>query len=72
MAKTSFMDLRDYLQDQGLSLGEFARRIKVRNARTVQRYVKGLRTPTGPVMARIVEETGGKVMPNDFLLQPAE
>ena len=66
------MDLKDYLDGEGISLGEFARRINVRNARTVQRYIKKLRVPNGPVMARIAEETGGKVTPNDFLLQPAE
>lgn len=60
------MRLVDYLSSESLSMGEFARRIEVRNARTVQRYVKGQRVPSRSVMERISRETAGKVSPNDF------
>jgi transcriptional regulator with XRE-family HTH domain len=67
------MRLDHYLAAEGLSLSEFARRINVRNARTVQRYVKGARTPHRSIMAAIARETGGKVQPGDFFdLEAAE
>ena len=59
------MKLEAYLAENKISLGEFARRIGVCNARTVQRYVRG-RRPSGPIMDRIAVETGNMVMPNDF------
>lgn len=61
------MKLSDYLAEAGMSLSEFARRIGARNARTVQRYTKHGRIPSGPMMARIVTATNGKVMPGDFI-----
>lgn len=63
------MTLEAYLRDESLSLGEFARRIGARNARTVQRYVKGLRIPSVAMMGAIQRETDGKVQPNDFFAQ---
>lgn len=60
------MKLFDYLRTENVSMSEFARRIDVRNARTVQRYVKGVRTPSRSVMSAITRETGGLVQPNDF------
>jgi hypothetical protein len=60
------MKLSDYLALERISLGEFARRIDVRNARTVQRYIKGQRLPSRAIMERITRETAGKVSPNDF------
>lgn len=66
MANVLGMQLADYLSSTETSLSEFARRIGARNARTVQRYVKRLRMPSGRMMAAIVRETEGKVQPNDF------
>lgn len=60
------MKLSDYLSSENVSMSEFARRIEVRNARTVQRYVRGERVPTRSVMERISRETDGRVCPNDF------
>jgi transcriptional regulator with XRE-family HTH domain len=65
------MTLEHFLTTEGLSLGEFARRIGARNARTVQRYVKGLRTPSYGMMRAIQRETDGKVTPNDFFPEEA-
>jgi hypothetical protein len=61
------MKLADYLSEAGLSLSEFARQIGARNARTVQRYTKHGRVPSGTMMAKIMSATGGKVMPDDFI-----
>jgi transcriptional regulator with XRE-family HTH domain len=60
------MKLSDYLSSENVSMSEFARRIEVRNARTVQRYIRGERVPTRSVMKRISRETAGQVQPNDF------
>lgn len=68
------MKLATYLAEAEISLSEFARRIGARNARTVQRYTKHGRVPSGTMMAKIASATGGKVQPGDFLepCQPAE
>jgi transcriptional regulator with XRE-family HTH domain len=60
------MQLADYLAAQGLSLNEFARRVGAKNARTIQRYTKHGRTPSGRMMAEIARVTNGAVQPNDF------
>lgn len=60
------MTLSDYLTRGSISMNEFARRIGAKNARTVQRYIKQGRIPSGTMMARIVAATGGAVQPNDF------
>lgn len=61
-----FMKLRSYLDHNGLSYGEFARSIGACNARTVQRYVTGERSPDRKRMSAIMRETKGKVGPADF------
>lgn len=61
------MLLETWLKDEGkISLGEFARRIGAKNARTVQRYVKRERVPSPAMMEAISRATDGKVQPNDF------
>jgi len=60
------MRLSDYLGEQGVSLGEFARRVGAKNARTIQRYTKHGRVPSGSMMAKIAQATEGAVQPNDF------
>lgn len=67
------MTLANYLASEGISLSEFAKRINAKNARTVQRYTKHGRVPSGPMMNKIVAATAGKVTPNDFFsFQPGE
>ena len=60
------MKLAAYLETNGISYAEFARRIGAHNARTAERYAKGQRVPAGRLMAEIVRETKGEVQPNDF------
>lgn len=60
------MKLSDFLAARGMSLSEFARLIGAKNARTVQRYTKHGRIPSGGMMAKIAIVTGGEVQPNDF------
>ena len=74
LATNVVMTLTDYLATNEISLGEFARRIGARNARTVQRYTRHGRVPSGSMMAAIVEATKGDVQPADFVpaMHPAE
>ncbi len=60
------MQLSTYLAENALSMGEFARRINAKNARTVQRYCKGVRIPSRRLMAEIERETRGQVNASDF------
>lgn len=60
--------LQQYLDDEGLSYTEFARRIGTNHARTVERYAKGARYPRPRMMAAIRRETNGKVTADDFPL----
>lgn len=60
------MQLATYLAQEGLSLSAFAVRVGAKNARTVQRYVKQTRIPSGAMMAKIAEATAGAVQPSDF------
>lgn len=66
------MKLATYLAAETISLGEFARRIGAKNARTVQRYTVHGRIPSGSMMAKIMAATDGKVQPADFLSPAAE
>ena len=66
------MELAKYLASEGITLSEFARRIGAKNARTVQRYTKHGRIPSGSMMAQIMKETGGEVQPADFFSTSAE
>lgn len=61
------MKLADYLTAERINLSEFARLIGARNARTVQRYTKHGRIPSGTMMAKIMTATGGRVQPADFV-----
>jgi len=68
--RTGRMTLGQYLQDNSISFSEFARRIGTPHARTVSRYVKGTRVPSGRMMGQIVKATGGAVQVSDFF-EPA-
>lgn len=60
------MTLQDYLSREGLTFTAFALKIGTKHPRTVERYAKGQQIPDRTMMRRIVEETNGEVMPNDF------
>lgn len=59
------MQLRDWLERQGLSYTQFGSAIS-RSAEAVRRYANGERVPDRQTMQKIVQQTGGQVMPNDF------
>ena len=61
------MTLDHYLRQHGLSYSEFARRIGTPHARTVERYAKKKRVPSGRMMAAIVAASGGAVQPADLI-----
>lgn len=60
------MKLAEYLETNGLSYAEFARRIGVKSDETVRRYATEGRVPTPKVMAKIALATGCQVTANDF------
>lgn len=60
------MRLADYLSQESLKPGEFAKRIGA-SPSTVTRYLKGERTPRVKSMYRIEAATGGAVRARDFL-----
>lgn len=61
------MKLAKYLEHHGISYTEFARRIGTEHPRTVERYAKGQRIPSGRMMAAIVAASAGAVQPADFV-----
>src|SRR5437870_6974814 len=63
--KVLYMQLSEWLDQNGLSVADFAGRVKASRV-TVHRYLNGNRIPTKAVMARIVAETSGNVTTNDF------
>lgn len=62
------MQLKDYLEEVGVTYEAFANRIGASNAGVVAKYVAGKRVPRPKFMAAIMRETAGKVQPNDFLV----
>lgn len=66
------MKLAVYLADNGISLSAFAKSVGAKNARTIQRYTKHGRVPSGTMMARIMAATDGVVRPNDFFPDAGE
>lgn len=56
---------RDWLDREGLTVSEFARRMGYPQP-TVARYVSGQRIPEKKAMLKIMELTGEEVMPDDF------
>ncbi len=64
------MKLAHYLRENDISFSEFARRIGTPHARTVERYVKNKRVPSGRMMMQITAATGGAVQAIDFF-EPA-
>lgn len=60
------MKLAAYLEANGLSYAEFARRIDAKSAETVRRYAVEGRVPTPKIMEKIALATGCQVTANDF------
>ena len=60
-----FMTLEEYRKTNRLNRSQMGRVLGV-SGMTVCRYETGVRIPTREIMNRIIEETGGKVTPNDF------
>lgn len=60
------MKLQNYLDENNISVPEFAKELRIKAAATVYRYVAGIRIPDPEMMSRIYKVTGGKVAPNDF------
>jgi transposase len=63
------LTLGRYLERQRMTPLAFSLRIGVSDE-TVRRYVRGIRVPESPIMKRIIAETRGAVMPNDFFERP--
>lgn len=59
------MTLKEWLEDEGVTVPQFAARI-ARSPEAVRRYVVGDRIPDKETMPTIVTETSGRVTPNDF------
>jgi transcriptional regulator with XRE-family HTH domain len=59
------MTLRQYLQENGLSQAQFARKLGVKSE-TVRRYLVGERIPDKEKMAQIAFLTREQVTANDF------
>lgn len=64
------MRLHNYLEREGLSATDFARKVGVSQS-TISRYLKGLRHPERDTMLAIRKATSGAVQPNDFFDTPA-
>jgi transcriptional regulator with XRE-family HTH domain len=59
------MDLRDYLQSNGMTALAFSRRIDTSHV-AVGRWLNKQRIPNAVMMRRIIQATNGAVTPNDF------
>ena len=60
------MKITEYLADAGIKRKHFASKIRVSQS-YVTMICKGEIWPSHDVMKRIIRETGGAVMPNDFI-----
>ena len=63
------MELKAYLEREGLSVAEFARRAGFRSRQVIHGYLAGDRFPTPENLRRIREATGGAVTADDFVDQ---
>jgi hypothetical protein len=62
------MKLFEYLHYNNISLKVFGNRIGV-SSPTMTAYKKGIKIPPKSTMEKIIKETKGQVMPNDFYLK---
>lgn len=60
------MKLTAYLEREGLTFTEFARRAGTKYPRTIERVAKGQKVPGEKLMRAILKASGGEVTPNDF------
>jgi transcriptional regulator with XRE-family HTH domain len=60
------MDLRTYLDSNGLDEAAFASRLEV-TREAVLLWLAGARMPRPAMLKRIVEKTNGRVTANDFM-----
>ena len=67
-----FMNLRQWMDRDGVTVPDLQGRIGVGSRNTVYRYLRGEQIPEPKIMRRIVAETGGAVTPNDFYEIAAE
>lgn len=59
------MTLSDYLSQHGITQLAFAAKLGVHSS-TISRLCRGETTPEAGLLAAIVRETGGAVLPNDL------
>lgn len=60
------MTLKDWLAENDITVPDFARKIRVKAAKTAYRYINGERIPNSRIMTRITAATNGAVTANDF------
>lgn len=65
MGTSCRMKLATYLNNSGSTYAAFAEKVGA-STFAVGKWARGERLPRPKVLARIVEETGGQVTPNDF------
>lgn len=58
--------LQEYLDREGISYAEFARRAGTRHARTIERIAKGQQMPGNQMFRGILAASNNEVTPNDF------
>ncbi len=63
------MRLEDWLKKEERTVAWFARQIGVPRS-TIDRVIREQRSPTHAVMEKIIQATGGEVLPNDFFDLP--
>lgn len=59
------MTLSEYLHKENKKIADVSRALKIKHC-VVRRWVLGLAIPSKENMQKIVQYTGGKVLPNDF------
>lgn len=62
------MQLGRYLQNEGLSMRQFADEIGV-SVQAISRYVNEGRMPEKKILVKILKITNGRVRPDDFILE---
>jgi len=60
------MQLKKYLEKEGLSAAEFAKQLGL-TRQSIYHYINQERFPAHSVLKKIMVKTGGKVTANDFL-----
>ena len=60
------MDLRTYLDREGMTVSEFARRVGISHS-NVLRWMSGAYRPSLAAMVAVEKETGGAVTARDFV-----